>query len=377
MSQRLLSLLFLCCCSALVGQDFVFPGDANNNGRVDHFDVLPIGFAFGSLGPTRPAPVPDEPQEILAHWPAAFPGGLNYIHADANANGMVELLDFVLLTQNLDLALPEVEELEFLAVPTGAAAALTINGGESLDPTHGGVPYSLPLRWEELDADATVNGIALTLTYNPAYVSELEFSFAAGWINEENRSFRLLHHDPGEIRIAVTRFGADPVEGSGLIGTLNFVVIEDLVGLLPNDSSAEYPFLEISGAQAFDGNFHPLPLTTNGAGFDGTDLSPVGTNDLARDALGALAFPNPASEELTLQTTEAFTQIEVITTSGRRLLLFRGEARRSWEQRIADWPPGLYYLRLSGPRGQSLLPILKSSPGDWADNNPSSKVNFC
>ncbi|MFM9949281.1 MAG: hypothetical protein ACKV1O_15180, partial [Saprospiraceae bacterium] len=85
--------LALLACAQLAGAQTLHPGDADDNGEVNQYDLLYIGYAYGTVGPMR---LEDDtefsPQAIPLLWTQTFPNGLNYAYADANGNGVVDFL---------------------------------------------------------------------------------------------------------------------------------------------------------------------------------------------------------------------------------------------------------------------------------------------
>ncbi len=78
----------------------VWPGDANNDGIVDVFDLINISLAYDSVGPPRPdgsliwwgQPGPD--------WGPTFPDGTDIKFADCTGDGLVNLIDVVGILYN-------------------------------------------------------------------------------------------------------------------------------------------------------------------------------------------------------------------------------------------------------------------------------------
>ena len=77
------------------------------------------------------------------------------------------------------------------------------------------------------------------------------------------------------------------------------------------------------------------------------------------------AYPNPAQAQLTLQAT--FSRAQVITLHihnalGQRILTQResvpaGRWQKSLE--VADWPAGVYLVKVAGDDAQRVLKVLK------------------
>jgi hypothetical protein len=66
----------------------VFPGDTDNDGKVDAFDILPLGVWFGQAGPARASAATAWQAQEAGQWPSAAA-----THADANGDGVVDERD--------------------------------------------------------------------------------------------------------------------------------------------------------------------------------------------------------------------------------------------------------------------------------------------
>ncbi|GEM_PF-3538782 len=73
----------------------LFPGDTNNDGVANHFDLLPIGVAYGQIGPPRIPAFPNwVPQLLEQPWGATLPvSGINLGFMDCDGNGVIDSLD--------------------------------------------------------------------------------------------------------------------------------------------------------------------------------------------------------------------------------------------------------------------------------------------
>ena len=72
----------------------IWPGDANNDGIVDATDILDIGIAYGSTGPTRPGQT-DWDGKVIPNWVDEY---LAYI--DCDGNGVIDSLDMNVVYAN-------------------------------------------------------------------------------------------------------------------------------------------------------------------------------------------------------------------------------------------------------------------------------------
>lgn len=347
----------MCMGTLLAAQEFVLPGDTNNNGLVDHYDILPTGYAFGSLGPIRPTGSLTEPQEIFEHWSEEFPNGLNFIYADSDGNGMVNILDFVVIAQNQGLS-TEPTALSFPEGIWGVDPGFRLNEGNSIDPTDGITNLELPITLESFSEEDEINGIAFTLEYNPDFVEQITFDFSMEWINEGGNAFQFKREEPGMIRVATTRFGHDPVIGGGNIGTVNMIIIKDLVGLLEIEPDTNWTFLNIRDIQAFDGDYRPVPIAKDSLSFVFEVSATASQTQDLQDNLGTQVFPNPTTGALHIQSDYSFESIELIQLQGRSEQLYAGLPQKEFWINLEDRAAGQYFLRIIGSYGISLMPLI-------------------
>lgn len=347
--------------TALSAQGSVFPGDANRDGIVDHHDILPIGFAYGNLGPTRDVSNNQGTQPYQTNWPGVFPSGTNYIHADVNGNGLIDILDFITLAQNQGLTNNNGDaSFEVSSSPSSASPLIRIGGGEELVPDDiAGQTISIPVSMDQNADTSSVNGLAFALNYNQDIVSSATFTFADEWLGAAGQAFRFQRDEAGSVRIALTRFGSNSVNGNGRIGTLELVIIEDLVGFLPTTPGAGVTVASVEGAEAVDGDFEQIP-TNEGELVTQPVNALLASNDREENIAAILTTisPNPTEANVTVTCQQTFNQIELIDLTGRIQQLYDGPNLLTWTGRVDNQPAGLYYLRTRGKAGISVTPLI-------------------
>lgn len=97
-----LLLVFTLLSPVLSGQDqLVWPGDVDDNGRVDGADMLAWAYAFGNKGEPRPETSSTwSAQAITSPWEVNFPDGRNQVYADVDGDGRVLARDIAPLLAN-------------------------------------------------------------------------------------------------------------------------------------------------------------------------------------------------------------------------------------------------------------------------------------
>jgi len=79
--------------------DFVLPGDFNNDGCLSYLDILIWGLAEGNTGPAREMPTNNFEPQLADDWEAEV-NGVNGKHQDANGDGVVNEADLYVFVDN-------------------------------------------------------------------------------------------------------------------------------------------------------------------------------------------------------------------------------------------------------------------------------------
>ncbi|MCW5924254.1 MAG: T9SS type A sorting domain-containing protein [Saprospiraceae bacterium] len=98
-------LLFSLFSASATAQPFImYPGDTNNDGAANHYDLLPIGIAYNQTGPPRqPATILWVPQIVEEPWDAFLPvSGINLAFVDCNGMDTINSLDIFAIALNYD-----------------------------------------------------------------------------------------------------------------------------------------------------------------------------------------------------------------------------------------------------------------------------------
>ncbi|MEM9837391.1 MAG: hypothetical protein AAF828_12860 [Bacteroidota bacterium] len=345
----------------LIGQGTVFPGDSDRNGRVDHYDVLPMGVAFGSFGPTRDSSSLQEAQNITNNWPGVFPTGVNFIHADANGSGLVDFMDFIVVSQNQGVVHASVQNALNTPLFTDVDPLISVGAGATLNPNEmSGANMEIPIVIERERTGAWLNGIAFTIKYDPTLIAAASFEFTDDWLGVNGQAFKFQRDDEaGEIRIAITRFGPNPVTGNGEIGTLNLVIIEDLIGFLPATPGVGTEMITLEGVFGVDGTYTEVPFAAQPLRVAPVNALLSDIDDPSTAEYRTSVFPNPVDQQLTITATASFDTLELFDLHGRGKVLYQGPGLEQWTGYLDQLlPPGLYYLRSSGPKGFSVTALV-------------------
>ncbi|MEL6655795.1 MAG: T9SS type A sorting domain-containing protein [Bacteroidota bacterium] len=358
MKWQLIFALTFVCLAGLSAQDAVFPGDANANGVVDQYDVPYIGFALGSTGPARILTEDQtSSQSIPVLWSNSFPEGPNYIHADADGNGLVDVFDFFVWNNNFGIEHDEVQPL-FIPDDASAASSVVWNNNLSLAPLTALQSVNVPFVFD-IPVQQSINGMAYRIRYHPEHFAEVRFRGEDNWLITDGNGISLQENSPGQIDVGVTRLGPSPSNGGGTGGVLELVIIDDMIGLMEMAPDTMSTYIFIEELMLLDGELGKVPVTVDS--FEVKLYRPgtiSQTLDLQENPLQAKVFPNPFQGQLQVQTAEEFHRLLIIDPLGRIVETYQFSPRRSWKSAELALASGCYFLQLEGENGISRLRLI-------------------
>jgi hypothetical protein len=286
--------------------DCVWPGDADNSGLVDQNDVLAIGQGYGSIGPVRPFPTIDWQGQISADWTDTLPGGINYKHTDCDGNGFIDAEDTLAISLNWGYQHPRSGGP---SEPRGGVPALAVDLVP--DTLVDGQIVNARLLLGDVNMTASnVYGLAFIFNYDPLVIdsNEVEITFANSWLaNTNERIFvRKKQLASGQIAVGLTRIDHTPRSGFGEIGNVAMKVTTGNI----NGKELDYYSFEcfISDLVVVDENGNLLDVTE---GSDATEVEyETGIRNI--DELNVSVYPNPATNQLFVDLTNAKQQVEQI-----------------------------------------------------------------
>jgi len=322
----------------------VWPGDTDNNGHVNHFDLLPVGIGFGANGPQRANATINWVGQPADDWTQYTPGSsLNYKHIDTNGNGAIAANDTLAIVQNWGLSvnpfLPDapVFEPRLLGVPLYVLA-------DTLAPSEVAA-LDIVLGTDDSPAE-NVYGIAFSITYNPELIvpGSVSASFLNSWLGQQNSDLiSLFRVSPTQDRIdiAITRTDGLNNSGNGAIGKLH-ITIEDVI-FRNNFRRAEFG---IENVRLIDRNELETPVAPE-MSTSWINLT-TGTTD-ADLAKQILLYPTPASNDLFLKAAGIqVNSVQVFDQYGRAVASFNQPNNR---MDIRSLAAGLYTAKVITDQG--------------------------
>jgi hypothetical protein len=273
------------------GSACVWPGDTNKDGTVDVRDILPIGLCMGEVGAVRSNGSSAWHGHYSDNWNSLFPSGLgfNAKHIDTDGNGMVTALD----TSAIIAYYGKYHNLT--PQPVGAIQELPfyIEEPDFTDVSPGDVLYAPVHLGNDTIQALNAYGLTFSIDYDPAFFESVTMIFdEKAWMNYNSPVLSLTHKPfPGKLDAGYTRTSGVSASGYGVIGVLEFIVIDDVAGNRLNSNSTTVTLnpmgLMNGNGETFGLNGNSFTLTLN------MNQEQQKENSVKEDKLNV--FPNPAT----------------------------------------------------------------------------------
>jgi hypothetical protein len=309
---------------------------------VDVRDILPIGLCMGEVGPVRQNGGVAWYGQYSNNWNSLFATGLGFDvkHIDADGNGIVSALDTSAIRQfygNYHNLTPE---------PAGAIKELPfyIQEPDFTNVSPGDVLYAPVYLGNDTTHAINAYGLTFSIDYDPGFFESVKVFFSdTSWMKYNSPILSLTHKPfPGKLDAGYTRTSGVSASGYGVIGVVEFIVIDDIAGnRLKNKTTTVTlnPMGMMNGAgQTFglNGNSFSLTLNTN-----------VGTAPVNEDQL--MAYPNPATNTVTLHLNGQSNEMQRVMLYNMvgSLVFDSGEVQsKRMEVNVSDLKSGVYTAKV-------------------------------
>jgi hypothetical protein len=317
----------------------VWPGDANSDGVVNTSDVFEIGLAFNNTGAARSPGGNSYISQFANIWSGTVSTGKNKCHADCNGDGTVNNSDTVAIHTN------------FLLTHSFKPAESAVNGDISFSANSTIVNEGM---WSKVDillgsSASPVNqvyGVAFDVNFDQSLIetNSAYVVYTSSFLNASNQNvqFRKADFSNGKIYAASVRVNGSNVSGNGKIGEFWFKAKTGLpANSVLNISASNASRINNSKVNApLSGGSTSLTVVKNAVGINETNLERA-----------IQLFPNPASNVITLQSTEnSKISYNIFDIVGREVL--RGEFLNSKTINVSSFAKGAYFIRFVSDRLQ-------------------------
>ena len=196
-----------------------------------------------------------------------------------------------------------------------------------------------------------VSGISFSLNYNTEIVEDGTFNVSFetdSWLSYDSPVLDFVKHpNNGRVDVAYTRVEGTMASGYGLVGTVDFIIVDDIDGIRQGDEFALNISLNntnvMNGAGRYAGLIgEGISLTIDNATENDGSLNP---EDLA-------IYPNPTFGELNvhLNGKNNFRSIEIVDIAGR-VIEFEEYKTNHVLLDVSTYQDGMYFLRATTDKG--------------------------
>ncbi len=328
--------------------DCIWPGDINNNGRANVWDVLPIGLSYGETGPSRGVSnilwLPQQGSDWEDSLEVDTNEFLNYKYIDANGDGTINENDIAAIDQNYALThakqgQSQVEDADFTILLDFLTDSISI-----------GDTVTANIILSESGDTTNIYGLAFSVNHNVEDSGSMMIDFPPSFIGDDQNTVSLQKNlGNGRIEAALTRIDKQNTGGSGVFGVLTFIM-EDFVDGKKKIASQEVA-MNISDVRAINSVGEEIPIIGRGdvAVFDDTS---TGIEDRMIDY--ALDFyPNPTQNNLFINLKDLqATEVLIHNLMGETLLSKSIDTyQTSVELSLQGLKAGMYLLQLNTKKG--------------------------
>ena len=319
--------------------DNIWPGDTNTDNIANHFDLLNIGIAYGTTGPSRMEINEEWVGLIGSNWADSFADGTNYKHADANGDGIVNEVDLHAIEQNYGFAHDAVEIFEALPF-TDLDPVISLDAPESGELSDGDV-FEIPIFAGTEDLAITdIYGLAFSVQLDPDVIdlSSLEVIYPTSWFGEPDVNTIHIDHldEDGNLQIAISRKDLNPVSGFGTVVYLRGI-IDDILAISTSTD------IVVEKIRAINVEGTPFPLRPQSIEFALGEPNNTFDRDMLRSTFRV--FPNPTNGMLYYSNyyNKAADKMTVVNSTGQEVLSIK---HPDMEINLSHLPAGMYFLKV-------------------------------
>jgi hypothetical protein len=331
--------------SATCLDDCVWPGDTNQDGIVNIEDILPIGVEMGEVGVPRSEQHPQWFGRSSNDWN----GNPKLKHIDTNGDSIISALDTAAISTHYG----KTHGIKSTR-PVFYKYNLELQGDVFINPGDV-VELNLVLGSEEQPI-ADLYGFTFPFEYNPLVFDpasvRIDFSNASWFGYNSPVLYMSRNNDAGLVEAGATRTSGVAAKGFGEVGTVKFVVRDDVLGIRLGD---EETVIEVGGGistvsnsagQRFGVNVKPAQLhivRKTEAEIKNTPL----TDDLLK------VYPNPAQDLLNVHLNggQEFETLLVYNLTGQVVYQMTGLKTNRAQINVSNLQDGLYIVSIKAAKG--------------------------
>ena len=313
----------------------VWPGDANGDLAVDHYDILPLGLNFSQNGPGREYETDHWMAFPSVDWTDTLRNGANMKHADCNGDSLINFDDVNGIKQNFQMPTYKSSssqkynasnpDLYFDVITSdiapGSTVEIALMGGR--------------------DTSVALYGLGFEIKLDPKLYepNTLGLNWANCWLGTANQDMlviKKIDEATGNIFAGCVRNNNQNVSSFGELARITFTVSNAIV-----DSSG----------------FAIQATTSGGVDSSGTEQAFNGSSDTVIVGIPKLwsgphrnyvkVYPNPTEGKLYIDlSTNAVFQVQVLDIIGKVVWNEQNSFSSKANLDISSLPEGIYIVRI-------------------------------
>ena len=332
--------------------DYVWPGDANDDGTADNLDILAIGMGYGATGPLRSGASLNWIGQPCSNWTVTLTGNVNYKHIDCSGDGAINSADTVAVVQNYGL----IHNNKIINPITNSNTDIfTKITSDSIGS--GGALVTVQVGLGTVGNPATnVYGVAYSIGFNdPSLVNAASVSFKgqSSWLGTLGTDLIALGF-PNALDASVTRINQQNASGNGFIHQFQFKTSNSLNG---TGNSAPL-VISINNVTVISANGTVIPVTPLADSLLVLDSALVTSSVNEAHSLQVIVYPNPTNGEFTVYNLPASSELMITNLLGE--IIFQKYINSKQEKiNIKNAANGIYFLQIRSANRISTGKIIK------------------
>ncbi len=340
-------LVLLVFGSTLKGQGVVYPGDVNNNGVVNHVDLLYLNSVLNQIGPARDEFGTEfEPFEINP-WGFNIPGTtLDAAFADCNGDGFITQADVFAIDENyyMEHGIP-VEDV-FTEGEISSDPKLTLEFDYDIEDF-----LLLEITISNETEIEDLQGVAIKLKFDEEIFSPIGIiEYDDSWLGDESELIGtgiMPDFEFESTSYAIARKGdLGPATGDGVLLRAGFIIIGDVIALSLEDFETE---VILESAKFVGPTLGEIPVV-----YDTVQIFIpqeemeflTNTKDIKIASSEVNIFPNPNNGQFVIDTKQInINYMELYDVLGKKVNQLPGFNHQT-QLDFTRKESGIYYLKL-------------------------------
>jgi len=218
-----------CALINICSNDCVWPGDANDDGVANAWDILKIGVAYNNMGPDRPDITGNWEGKYGTDWATSFANLQNHKYADCNGSGLVNLVDVESIIDNYGMVHNKGGN------QGGSSGAVNLMLAMDKDSVGPGDSVNVDiLLGDDITPATNIYGLAFCISYNTALVDSTSFKidFTGSWLGTSDSTISISRDDygGGQVDVGLVRKNKKNKDGKGKVASGSFFIEDNIDG---------------------------------------------------------------------------------------------------------------------------------------------------